>query len=179
MLKPCHRSTSLTAFATLTMTVVLLVLAVPAFAAKVPLTPPANVLAAFSTLHQIDTLDGLPPDIRAGKFTLPSGKPLGGWVLAAPGGAWNATDSVVDPSLPGRRLHFAGCNASMCVLHYERGGVAHIHLVVTLVKQNGAWKATWMAYGQPAMKDLAALHVLLENQSSADYSDRSPADINY
>jgi hypothetical protein len=151
----------------------------PASAAKVPLTPPANVMAAFSTLHEIDRLEGLPADIRSGNFALPNGKLLGGWDLAAPGGAWNATDSVVDPSLPGRRLHFAGCSASMCVLHYERGGVAHIHVVVTLVLKNGAWKATWMAYGQPAMKDLAALHALLENRSSASYSDQSPADINY
>ena len=150
-----------------------------AIAANVPLTPPANVMAAFSSLHQIDTLDGLPADIRTGNFILPSGKSLGGWVLAAPGGAWNATDTVADPSLPGRRLHFAGCNASICVLHYERGGIAHIHEVVTLVQKNGAWKATWMAYGQPAMKDLAALHALLENRSSANYSDQSPADINY
>jgi hypothetical protein len=155
------------------------VLSASAYAAKQPLTPPANVLAAFSSLHEIDTLAGLPADIRTGNVTLPDGKPLGGWVLAAPGGAWNATDSVVDPSLPGRRLHFAGCDASTCVLHYERGGIAHIHLVVTLVLRNGGWKATWIAYGQPAMKDLAALHALLENRSSADYSDQSPADINY
>jgi hypothetical protein len=154
-------------------------LVVPAVAAKVPLTPPANVLNAFSSLHEIDALGGLPAEIRMGNFTLPSGKPLGGWVLAAPGGAWNATDSVVDPSLPGRRLHFAGCDASTCVLHYERGGIAHIHVVVTLVRKNGAWKATWMAYGEPAMKDLATLHALLENRSSANYSDQSPADINY
>jgi hypothetical protein len=160
-------------------TALIAALVAPAIAAKVPLTPPANVMAAFATLHEIDTLDGLPADIRTGNFTLPSGKPLGGWMLAAPGGAWNATDNVVDPSLPGRRLHFAGCNASMCVLHYERGGIAHIHLVVTLVQKNGAWRATWMAYGQPAMKDLAALHALLENRSSANYSDQSPADINY
>jgi hypothetical protein len=153
--------------------------AAPAGAAKVPLTPPANVLAVFASLHEIDSLEGLPTDICTGNFILPDGKTLGGWVLAAPGGAWNATDSVVDPSLPGRRLHFAGCSASTCVLHYERGGIAHIHLVVTLVRHNGAWKATWMAYGQPAMKDLAALHALLENRSSADYSDQSPADINY
>jgi hypothetical protein len=150
-----------------------------AIAANVPLAPPADVMAAFSSFHEIDTLDGLPAEIRAGNFTLPSGKPLGGWVLAAPGGAWNPTDNVVDPSLPGRRLHFAGCNASMCVLHYERGGIAHIHLVVTLVRKNGPWKATWMAYGQPAMKDLAALRALLENRSGANYSDQSPADVNY
>ncbi|HTA38900.1 MAG TPA: hypothetical protein VK760_07485 [Candidatus Acidoferrales bacterium] len=154
------------------------IVAAPA-TANVPLMPPANVMAAFATLHQIDTLDGLPPDIRSGKFTLPSGKALGGWVLAAPGGAWNATDVVTDPSLPGRRLHFAGCSASICVLHYERGGIAHIHEVVTLVEKNGTWKATWMAYGQPAMKDLAAVHALLENRSSANYSDQSPADVNY
>jgi hypothetical protein len=154
------------------------VIAAPAIA-SVPLTPPGNVIAAFSTLREIDTLQGLPADIRAGTFTLPSGKPLGGWVLAAPGGAWNATDVVTDPLLPGRRLHFAGCNASICVLHYERGGIAHIHEVVTLVRRNGAWTATWMAYGQPAMKDLAAVHALLENRTSANYSDQSPADINY
>jgi hypothetical protein len=155
------------------------ILAAPAIAAKVPLSPPANVMAAFSSLHQIDTLQGLPADIRAGNFALPSGKPLGGWVLAAPGAAWNATDVVTDPTLPGRRLHFAGCSASICVLHYERGGIAHIHDVVTLVRKNGAWKATWMAYGEPSMKDLAALRALLENRSSANYSDQSPADINY
>jgi hypothetical protein len=150
-----------------------------AIGATVPLAPPANVMAAFWTLHEIDTLAGLPAEIREGKFTLPGGKPLGGWVLAAPGGAWNATDAITDPSLPGRRLHFAGCNASICVLHYERGGIAHINEVVTLVRHDGAWKATWMAYGGPPMKDLAALRALLENRSSASYSDRSPADINY
>ena len=151
----------------------------PAGAAREPLAPPSSFVAAFATFHEIDTVNGLPADIRYGTFTLPSGKRLGGWVLAAPGAAWNATDSVVDPSLPGRRLHFAGCNATTCVLHYERGGIAHIHLVVALVRQNGVWKATWMAYGQPAMKDLAAVRALLENRSSADYSDRSPADVNY
>jgi hypothetical protein len=151
----------------------------PALAAKTPLDPPAAALAQFASLREIDSLGGLPPDIRSGNFVLPDGKKLGGWVLAAPGGAWNATDSIVDPSLPGRRLHFAACNASYCVLHCERGGVAHIHLVVTLARANGAWKATWIAYGEPAMATLAELHALLENRSTADYSDRSPADVNY
>ena len=156
-------------------------LAAPARAAEQPLDPPANVLAAFSQLHEIDTPSGLPAQIRDGTFLLPDGKKLVGsyWVLAAPGGAWNATDVVSDPTLPGRRLHFAGCDATLCVLHYERGGIAHVHMVVTLALANGQWRATWMAMGQPAMKDLAELKLLLENRSSAGYFDGAQAAINY
>jgi hypothetical protein len=151
-----------------------------AAALAVALSPPANVLAAFGQLHEIDTLDGLPSGIRTGAFVLPDGKQLdGGWVLAAPGAAWNATDSGPNPALPGRRLHFAACDASLCLLHYERGGIAHIHIVMALALTNGRWKATWIAIGQPAMHDLAALHALLQNRSSADYYDGAQAALNY
>jgi hypothetical protein len=163
----------------LTAAALLAAFAAPALASKPALNPPASVLAEFSRLRPIDTLDGLPPDIRNGRFVAPDGKKLDGWVLAAPGGAWNATDVVVDASLPGRRLHFAGCDETTCVLHYERGGIAHVHLVMTLVQKNGRWKATWIAYGQPALKDLAAVRDLLENRSAASYSDAYPASINY
>ena len=160
-------------------TLALAAFAAPAFAARQALNPPAAVLSAWGALKEIDTLAGLPADVRNGNFTAPDGKKLGGWVLAAPGGAWTETDVVTDASLPGRRLHFAGCDATLCVLHYERGGIAHIHLVMTLVRTNGQWKATWIAYGQPAMKDLAELHALLENRSTASYSETYPASINY
>jgi cobalamin biosynthesis protein CobT len=103
----------------------------------------------------------------------------GYWVLAAPGGAWNATDVVSDPRLRGRRLHVAACDATTCVLHYERGGIAHIQLVMTLAQKNGQWKATWIAYGQPAIANLAELRSLLTNQSKASYSDGAQAAIEY
>jgi hypothetical protein len=156
-------------------------LAAPARAATQPLDPPASAQAAYLEAHEIDSLAGLPAPIRDGTFLLPDGKPLagGGWVLAAPGGAWNPTDVVTDPSLPGRRLHFAVCDANACVLHYERGGIAHIHVVMSLTLKSGRWKATWIAIGQPAMKDPVALRALLQSRSAASYFDGPQAAVNY
>ena len=45
--------------------------------------------------------------------------------IAEPGAAFHATDEVVDPTLPIRRLVAAGCSTDHCLVYYERGGVAH------------------------------------------------------
>jgi len=150
-----------------------------AAAAAPRLDPPADAVAAFGRLREIDTPAGLPLQIREGTFTLPGGKAALPWMLAAPSAAWNATDSVVDPSLPGRRLHFAMCDATLCVLHYERGGIAHVHLVMVLALVDGSWRVRWIACGQPAMPNAGALRALLENRSTASYSDDRSAESLY
>jgi hypothetical protein len=45
--------------------------------------------------------------------------------IAEPGARFQATDVVVDPKLPRRRLVAAGCSTDHCLVYYERGGIAH------------------------------------------------------
>jgi hypothetical protein len=45
--------------------------------------------------------------------------------IAEPGAAFRATDVVIDPKLPTRRLVHAACSIDHCVVYYERGGIAH------------------------------------------------------
>ena len=51
--------------------------------------------------------------------------------IAEPGRPFQATDVLVTPSLPIRRMVFAGCSADFhCLLYYERGGIATARLVM-------------------------------------------------
>jgi hypothetical protein len=45
--------------------------------------------------------------------------------IAEPGEPFRATDVVVDPKLPVRRLRLAACSMEYCIVYYERGGIAH------------------------------------------------------
>ena len=160
-------------------TLVLLSWATSARGEKTSLHPPAAVIASLAQLREIDSLAGLPAPIRGGVFALPGGTQSRGWELAAPGASWNATDAIVDPSLPGRRMIVALCSATICVLHYERGGIAHVYLVMSLVRKGDAWTATWLAYGHPGATNVEALKSLLQNRSSLDYHDDTNARIDY
>jgi hypothetical protein len=167
----------LTVFAPVALT--LAALSLPVSAANAPLHPPAEVLQSLGQLRAIVSLDGLPAEIRRGDFALPDGKNVGGWAIAEPGASWNATDVVVNPSLPYRRFIVAACSATICVLHYERGGIALTDLVMCLRRKGDGWKATWLAYGHPPAKNLAELRALLENRSTLVYHDDTNAHIDY
>jgi len=41
-----------------------------------------------------------------------------------PGQKWNATDAIIDPTLPGKRLIWAA-GGDFYVVHYQRSGIAH------------------------------------------------------
>ena len=45
--------------------------------------------------------------------------------IAEPGADFQATDDVIDPKRPSRRLVAAGCSMAYCLVYYERGGFAH------------------------------------------------------
>ena len=77
--------------------------------------------------------------------------------LAEPGGKWNATDSIIDPTLPGKRLIWVAIGRDYHVVHYERGGIAHTFhvLIAKLAKGEEKPKVAWSAVGGP-FKDYAA-----------------------
>jgi hypothetical protein len=52
------------------------------------------------------------------------------FVMANPGQKFQATDFVLDRTLPWRRLVFSGVQDNNWFVHYERGGIAHSYYVV-------------------------------------------------
>jgi hypothetical protein len=51
--------------------------------------------------------------------------------IAEPGAPYQATDVIVTPRLPFRRLVSAGCSRDFhCLVYYERGGIAHTQHVM-------------------------------------------------
>ena len=70
----------------------------------------------------VTSLRGLPLGVREGLQALFGSQSLD---IAEPGAEFQATDVVVKPKLPTRRLVAAGCTADYCLVYYERGGLAH------------------------------------------------------
>jgi hypothetical protein len=131
------------------------------------LTPPVQVMQFLDRLNEIDSLEALPASRRYGTLTGPDGKRPDEWALAAPGGAWNATDVISDASIPTRRLVVGGCYSTVCVLNYQRGGVGEYTLIVALLRDKHGWKAVWSASGGRPLKNIAALRAVLENRYQA------------
>jgi hypothetical protein len=127
-----------------------------------PLQPPGVLLSDFANLQLIDTPAALPEAIRVGTF----GGDRGG--MAAPGASWNATDTPT-PGLSPRRLIFAACDATLCLVNYEWGGIAHSYEVLALAKTATGWKNIWHVSGGKPITALAGLHLLLENRSPVKY----------
>jgi hypothetical protein len=92
--------------------------------------------------------------------------------LAEPEQKWNATDSIIDPTLPGKRLIWAAVGGEYYVVHYERGGIAHtFHILVAKLKKDGAKpKPAWHAIGGP-FKDYAAFIAALRSGKLDDRMD--------
>jgi hypothetical protein len=115
-----------------------------------------KVVQDASHFHEVRTTGGLPPAILVLCDSGSDGK------LAEPGEKWNATDSITDPTLPGRRLIWAAIGGDYYVVHYERGGIAHTFhiLVAKFSKDNARAKAVWRAVGGPFKNHAAFLDAL-------------------
>ena len=120
-----------------------------------------KALQDASRFHEIHSTRDLPPPIVALCARRQNN-------LAEPGGKWNATDVVVDTTLPSKRLIWAAVGGDYYVVHYERGGIAHtFHILVANLAKNEA-KAVWSAVGGP-FKDYAAF---LDGLRSGKLDDR-------
>jgi hypothetical protein len=64
--------------------------------------------------------------------------------IAEPGAPFQATDVIVTPRLPFRRLISAGCSADFhCLVYYERGGIAHTSHVMLFLWTPTATRFEW------------------------------------
>lgn len=70
----------------------------------------------------VTSIRGLPIGVRDGLQMLFGSQTLD---IAQPGAEFQATDVIVNPRLPIRRLVVAGCSTDHCLVYYERGGIAH------------------------------------------------------
>ena len=75
----------------------------------------------------VATVAALPEAVRNALGDLVGGGTL---EMADPGQPFQATDVIVMPRRPARRLTAAGCSADHCLVYYERGGFAHVHQIV-------------------------------------------------
>jgi hypothetical protein len=65
---------------------------------------------------------------------------------ANPGKRFEATDNILDASVPGIRLIFAGSRDNKCFVHYEQGGLSHSHLLAFFTLTSDKMKPLWQGY---------------------------------
>ncbi len=135
-------------------------------AAASPASAPAVVTAQIGSLKPVARFAQLPQPIVAGHFSV-GGTSAAGWQMAEPGGAFSATDVPVSGA-PGRRMIFAGCNAQLCLIHYERGGIAHFYEILAFAPGSNGWTVAWNACGVTRIAGMAALRALLAHPASFD-----------
>ena len=82
------------------------------------------------------------PVVKA--FTEQSGSRL---LMANPGKRFEPGDVIVDPSVPRKRLIFAGVLNVKCFVHYEQGGIGHSYLIAFFdVPAGSGLKPIWRGY---------------------------------
>ena len=121
-----------------------------------------KVLQDSSRFHEVHSTSDLPPAI----VTVCGGK------LADPGQKWNATDAIIDPTLPGKRLIWAAVGGDYHVVHYERGGIDHsFHILVAkLTKGDAKPRIVWHTVGHQ-LRDYAAFFDALRSGKLDDRAD--------
>lgn len=88
----------------------------------------------------VTSVRGLPLGVREALQSLFGGS----WLeIAEPGAEFQATDVIVNPKLPRRRLVTAGCSADHCLVYYERGGFVHTWHVALLHWTPEATRVEW------------------------------------
>lgn len=134
------------------------------------LAPPLIVVHHLATVKPIGKLVNVPPSIRDGAFSV-DGVSAAGWKMSDPGGPFSATDVPV-PGAPGRRLLFAACDSQVCLLHYERGGIAHFYEILGFARTAGAWNVVWNVRGPKPLADLDALRAMLRSSGQSGWNQQ-------
>lgn len=124
-------------------------------------TPAANVLSGSMRVHvnedrfdEVTSVRGLPLGVREELPTLFRSNFLD---LAEPRASFRATDVVVDPRLPARRLVMAACSIDHCLIYYERGGIAHTWHVALFHWTPAATRFEWGGLAPSGLRTIGEL----------------------
>jgi hypothetical protein len=101
----------------------------------------------------------LPADVRDGLQALWQSS---NFEMAEPGTEFQATDVILKPNLPIRRLDLAGCSVDHCIIYYERGGIAHTYTVV-LFRTKSPVRFEWGGAAPRDLVDLAQVKAAVLN----------------
>jgi len=87
-------------------------------------------------------------------------------LMANPGKKFEATDVILDSSVPRKRLIFAGVSDRRCFVHYEQGGRAHSFVLAffTLTSAH-EMKPVWQGYCDEPATNIQTLRSKFENGS--------------
>lgn len=114
------------------------------------------------SFSSIKNMHDLPPSVLR-MFTEEGGSRL---VMVDPGKDFRATDVVYDPTLPSKRLIFAGVSGDKCFVHYEQGGIGLSYsLVLFNVSPKDGMKPIWKGYCGRRATNLEDLRSLLAGGS--------------
>ena len=122
---------------------------VSVWSAVVAASQAASDIALSSTLRAhvkdarfeiVTSIRGLPLGVRDGLQTLFGSQALD---ISEPGAEFQATDVIVNPKLPIRRLVAAGCSTDYCLVYYERGGIARTWRVALFHWTPAATRFEW------------------------------------
>jgi hypothetical protein len=107
------------------------------------ISPPGTQQFLEGDFELIKKVEALPRPILAA-FTEQGGSRL---LMANPGGKFEATDYILDASVPMKRLIFAGSRDNKCFVHFEQGGRAHSYVLAffTLTSAD-EMKPLWQGY---------------------------------
>jgi hypothetical protein len=136
MIAPAHRRSNLVAVILLAGTT----LSAMAQQVPAPLPEPLRAHIGSEAFTPLSSVKALPDALKVELARLFGEKAL---ELAEPGALFQVSDAVGPERLPWRRLIAAGCAVDHCLVHYERGGLAHVHHVVVLSRQNGQMRFVW------------------------------------
>jgi hypothetical protein len=67
-------------------------------------------------------------------------------VMANPGKSFEATDYILDSSVPRKRLIFAAVSRDKCIVSYEQGGIAHSYLIALFRLNSSKVEPVWQGY---------------------------------
>jgi len=104
------------------------------------LSGPLRTHVSEDRWDKVTSIRGLPLGVRDALQVLFGPRTLD---IAEPGAEYQATDVMLKPNLPIRRLVAAGCSIKYCLVYYERGGIAHAWQVAMFQWTPEATKFEW------------------------------------
>jgi hypothetical protein len=119
---------------------------------------------ALPTLVELRRVDAVPAGVWTAFATVTTDH---GSPMANPGEKWQATDVILEKDLPWRRLIFAGVSDDYCLLHYERGGIAHSFHLMLFRRDGGEWRMVWSA-ASGQMAQLSDVPAALQSAAVSD-----------
>jgi hypothetical protein len=133
---------------------------------------PSDLLLALETPNDFQMRYRISDIPEAVRVAFAEAAHLDAFSMAEPGARWQATDVIVWPRLPWRRLIGVAVTGSFCLVFYEHGGRGESNNVGAFRSSPGGVEPVGHSYLAPNVRDPATLRLAIERNtvSSLDAS---------